>query len=223
MPSVGWGVLHLFCRPSAAFDGEAVVAAVKRAQAAGDQVVTVSLLGHKADIGFMVLAEDLWRLRRLQSDLVASGFQIAGSYVSLTEVSDARPGFGRAQGGSPASPAPPEGQAGLVLLSHVQAAGCSGRGRARQLVPSPVRRAQGPHVRPRGERAPLRGPGVAGRHRLHRAGRLRVGVTLFANTPDDLKEVVYTMRFDEASAIYADFGPFWTGMVASVEDAIVAI
>ena len=40
------------------------------------------------------------------------------------------------------------------------------------------------------------------------------GVTLFANTPDDLKEVVYTMRFDEASAIYADFGPFWTGMVA---------
>ena len=50
-----------------------------------------------------------------------------------------------------------------------------------------------------------------------------MGVTLFANTPDDLKEVVYTMRFDEASAIYADFGPFWTGMVASVEDAIVAI
>ena len=34
------------------------------------------------------------------------------------------------------------------------------------------------------------------------------GVTLFAERPDDLKEVVYTMRFDEASAIYADFGPF---------------
>ena len=40
------------------------------------------------------------------------------------------------------------------------------------------------------------------------------GVTLFAVHPDDLKEVVYTMRFDEASALYAEFGPFYTGMVA---------
>jgi chlorite dismutase len=43
------------------------------------------------------------------------------------------------------------------------------------------------------------------------------GVTLFAVHPDDLKEVVYTMRFDEASAVYAEFGPFYTGMVAPVE------
>ena len=43
------------------------------------------------------------------------------------------------------------------------------------------------------------------------------GVTLFGVHPDDLKEVVYTMRFDEASAIYAEFGPFLTGMVATVE------
>jgi len=42
------------------------------------------------------------------------------------------------------------------------------------------------------------------------------GVTLFAVNPDDLKEVVYTMRFDEASAVYAEFGPFYTGMVAPV-------
>jgi chlorite dismutase len=46
------------------------------------------------------------------------------------------------------------------------------------------------------------------------------GVTLFAVHPDDLKEVVYTMRFDEASAVYADFGPFYTGMVTGVEDLV---
>ena len=47
------------------------------------------------------------------------------------------------------------------------------------------------------------------------------GVTLFAQKPDDLKEVVYTMRFDEASATYAEFGPFVTGMVvASVDEAL---
>ena len=33
------------------------------------------------------------------------------------------------------------------------------------------------------------------------------GVTLFGVHPDDLKEVVYTMRYDRASAIYAEFGP----------------
>ena len=49
------------------------------------------------------------------------------------------------------------------------------------------------------------------------------GVTLFAQKPDDLKEVVYTMRFDEASAVYAEFGVFYTGMVAGPEDTLAAI
>ena len=40
------------------------------------------------------------------------------------------------------------------------------------------------------------------------------GVTLWARRPDWLKEIVYTMRFDEASARYAEFGPFYTGYVA---------
>jgi chlorite dismutase len=46
------------------------------------------------------------------------------------------------------------------------------------------------------------------------------GVTLFASTPDDLKECVHQMRFDEASARYADFGPFYTGIVAPVEEVL---
>ena len=41
------------------------------------------------------------------------------------------------------------------------------------------------------------------------------GVTLWAKRPDYLKEIVYTMRFDEASARYAEFGPFYTGFVAT--------
>jgi chlorite dismutase len=46
------------------------------------------------------------------------------------------------------------------------------------------------------------------------------GVTLFAVNPDDLKEVVYTMRYDEASALYAEFGPFYTGLVAPIDDLL---
>jgi chlorite dismutase len=41
------------------------------------------------------------------------------------------------------------------------------------------------------------------------------GVTLWAANPEYLKEIVYKMRFDEASARYAEFGPFYTGYVAT--------
>jgi hydrogen peroxide-dependent heme synthase len=46
------------------------------------------------------------------------------------------------------------------------------------------------------------------------------GVTLWAANPEFLKEIVYRMRFDEASARYAEFGPFYTGYVASAEEIL---
>ena len=41
------------------------------------------------------------------------------------------------------------------------------------------------------------------------------GVTLWARNPQFLKEIVYTMRFDEASARYAEFGPFYVSYVTT--------
>jgi chlorite dismutase len=38
------------------------------------------------------------------------------------------------------------------------------------------------------------------------------GVTLMAHQVDALKEIVYEMRFDEVSARYSDFGPFFVNM-----------
>jgi hydrogen peroxide-dependent heme synthase len=46
------------------------------------------------------------------------------------------------------------------------------------------------------------------------------GVTLWAANPEYLKEIVYRMRFDEASARYAEFGPFLTSYVASAEEIL---
>ena len=46
------------------------------------------------------------------------------------------------------------------------------------------------------------------------------GVTLWARNPEFLKDIVYTMRFDEASARYAEFGPFYTSYVASAEEIL---
>ena len=43
------------------------------------------------------------------------------------------------------------------------------------------------------------------------------GVTLWARRPEFLKEIVYKMRFDEASARYAEFGPFYVSYVTTPE------
>jgi chlorite dismutase len=41
------------------------------------------------------------------------------------------------------------------------------------------------------------------------------GVTLWARNPEFLTHIVYEMRFDEASARYAEFGPFYTSYIAT--------
>jgi Chlorite dismutase len=87
-PVEGWGVLDLFFRTRAGVDREAVVAAVKAARADGHEVVTVAMLGHKADFGCIAVGPDQWRLRSLQTSLVATGLELSWSYVSLTEVSE---------------------------------------------------------------------------------------------------------------------------------------
>lgn len=46
------------------------------------------------------------------------------------------------------------------------------------------------------------------------------GVTLWARNPQFLKDIVYRMRFDEASARYAEFGPFYTSYVMSAEQML---
>jgi chlorite dismutase len=41
------------------------------------------------------------------------------------------------------------------------------------------------------------------------------GVTLWARNSEFLKDIVYRMRFDEASARYAEFGPFYVSYVVT--------
>jgi peroxiredoxin len=215
-PSTGQGVLHLFCAVTPLADPEAITAAVKAAEADGDQVVTVAVLGHKADLGFMALGPDLWRLRRLQTALKDAGLDIVDSYVSLTEISEYAQGVPDEMKQARLFPQlPPEGK------------------RAWCFYPMSKRRNVGQnwYTLPYEERHELMmGHGKSGRTF---AGRIlqvitgstgiddyEWGVTLFAVNPDDLKEVVYTMRYDEASALYAEFGPFYTGLVAPIDDLL---
>ncbi len=222
-PSVGWGVLHLFCKlPRATgggggrVDAEGVVRATKDAEADGVQVVTVAMLGHKADLGVMALGADLWRLRRLQSELGAAGLVVADSYTSLTELSEYAQGVPEELREMRLHPQlPPEGKPAFCFY------------------PMSKRRGDGAnwYTLPYDDRKALMyAHGASGRTF---AGRIlqvvtgstglddwEWGVTLFGVHPDDIKECVYTMRFDEASSRYAEFGPFLTGMVAPVEEVL---
>ena len=218
-PATGWGVLHLFCRAGPGVDAEAVRAAVKAAADGDHQVVTVALLGHKADLAVMGLGPDLWHLRALQTALAGAGLGIVSSYVSLTEVSEYAKGMPAELLDARLHPKlPPEGKPAFCFY------------------PMTKRRNVGQnwYALPYEERLDLmHGHGKTGRTFSGRVLQLITGstglddwewgVTLFATRPDDLKDVVYTMRFDEASAHYAEFGPFYTGMVASVDDVLTRV
>jgi chlorite dismutase len=46
------------------------------------------------------------------------------------------------------------------------------------------------------------------------------GVTLWARNPEFLPEIVYRMRFDEASARFGEFGPFFSGYLAPAAEIL---
>jgi hydrogen peroxide-dependent heme synthase len=46
------------------------------------------------------------------------------------------------------------------------------------------------------------------------------GVTLWGRNPQYLKDIVYKMRFDEASAKYGEFGPFYAGYLKTAREII---
>ena len=213
-PAIGQGVLHLFFKAGPGVDTAAAVAAVKSARGRDDQVVSVAMLGHKADIAVMGIGPNLWSLRELQTDLVATGLELVDSYVSLTELSEYAKGI-------------PEEMQQMRLYPDLppqdKAAWC--------FYPMSKKR-EGENnwftLDYEARKEFMYEHGTSGRKFAGRIVQLITGstglddyewgVTLFGVHPDDLKEVVYTMRFDAASAIYADFGPFYTGMVAELED-----
>jgi chlorite dismutase len=212
----GLAVVHLFGKPTPNLDREAVIAAVKAAEADECQVITAAMLGHKADVAFMALAPDWRTLRTLQSAIQHAGVDVVDSYVSITEVSEYAKGMPEHMLRARLYPQLPpeelnafcfypmskkrEGHANWfatpyddrneMMMEH----GKSGRtfaGRVTQLV-----------------------TGSTG------LDDFEWGVTLFAASPDVIKDVVYTMRFDKGSALYGEFGAFYVGYLDFLENIL---
>jgi len=192
--------------------------AVDDAHAVGLKVVSVAIMGAKADVCFMILGEDLWTLRQLQSKIQAAGFLVAESYVSVTEVSEYAAGMPEKMLQDRLFPTlPPDGK------------------RAFCFYPMSKRREEKNnwYALTYDERERLmRQHGALGREFKGRILQVITGstglddwewgVTLFGVHVDDLKECVYTMRYDEASTLYAEFGAFYTGLVGTLDEVLDA-
>lgn len=218
-PTVGWNVLHLFCQVTPLADGAALASAVKAIEADDHQVVPVALVGHKGDMCLLALGPDLWRLRGFQTEVAEAGFDVVDSYVSLTEVSEYAEGMPEERKNIRLYPQlPPEGKPAFCFY--------------------PMSKRRGDkhnwYELPYDERESLMmGHGATGRTFARRVLQLVTGstglddyewgVTLFGVHPDDLKACVYQMRYDEASARFAEFGPFVTGAVGTLDEVLAAV
>jgi peroxiredoxin len=246
-PSVGWGVLHLFYKvdrerserePGGA---KRVVDAVASLQADGHRVLVFAVLGHKADLGVMAYGPDLARLHAFESELAATPLVPTWSFVSLTERSEytstaederarlVAEGVGGAE-------LEDKVDAFATRMEHYVDARLHPDLPAKAVIgfyPMSKRRDAGAnwYELPFEERKRLMG----GHARVGRtyAGRVlqlitgstglddwEWGVTLLTDDPVVLKDIVNEMRFDEASARYAEFGPFFTGLVLDPADAL---
>lgn len=230
IPSEGWGVLHLYYTiegsrrdPVAVDDVAALVVAFVAED--GYQVRAMSVLGQRADLGLLLVGPDFTRLQALQRAIERSelGARLRPcrdlSFVSLTEASEYIPSDDPARWAEMR-----EARLHPYRLPSK---------RMLCFYPMLKRREAGRnwYSLPFDERRRLMGGhGKTGRTFAGRVSQMITaatglsdwewGVTLFADDPKAIKDVVYEMRYDEGSAEYAEFGPFVVGLVAPLRDAL---
>ena len=232
--------MHLLLRgaPGAGGADEALAAIEAFAAADPQQVIAFSALGGRADLGLMCIGPDLDALDALVKRVLGGPVEAVYSFVSLTELSeytstedDERRRL-EAEGAGDVEARLAEWRA---RMEAYQEARLHPRLPARAVIafyPMSKRRdaAANWYELSFDERKRLMG----GHARVGRryAGRIlqlitgatglddwEWGVTLLADDPAAIKEIVYEMRFDEVSSRYAEFGPFFVGLVMEPREA----
>lgn len=251
-PREGWGVLHLFLtlRPDAVSTvpeaGRDVSAALDKV--AGEvQAHVFTGIGHKADLVVMLLDADLVRLRAAQTTIMAAAaraFTLDWSYLSLTEGSEytTTPEQYREQmaakgvSGDDLDRRVDEFDQRMQRYTEDKLHPQLPRWETMCFYPMTHRRAGDDnwYALDHDERKRLMGEhGRSGRAFTGRVLQLvsgstglddwEFGVTLLAHDVADLKEIVYRLRYDEASVRYAEFGPFVVGLRADPVDAMAVL
>ena len=229
IPSAGWAVLHLafaLREPLSAAAAAKAGALVAEIEAEADyQVRAYAVLGQQAHLGLMLVGPDFARLNQFRHAL-RSAFGGAVEerpdlgFVSVTEASEYLE-----DDGSEAATARRQGRLYPADLP-----------RTRMVCFYPMRKRREAHANWymldfEARKRLMYGHGKTGRTFAGRVTQLITaatglsdwewGVTLFADDPKAIKDIVYEMRYDEGSALYAEFGPFAVGLVAPFADALV--
>ena len=174
------------------------------------------MLGHKADIGVMAISSDMAVLHSLQINIQRAGLNIRDSYLSITEVSEYAKGLPEEALRDRLYPQlPPEGKPAFCFY--------------------PMSKRREGHANwyttPFEERSEMMMEhGKSGRTFAGRIVQLVTastgfdshewGVTLFAVSPEVIKDVVYTMRFDRGSALFGEFGDFYVGYLTDIDELV---
>ncbi|MDP8970048.1 MAG: chlorite dismutase family protein [Actinomycetota bacterium] len=205
------------------------------------QALAFSVLGQKAEFGLMLLGPDLAVLDefsvQLSTSPLGAGLLPAASYVSLTELSEytstAEDESRRLVEEEALAQGSPEHGEALRAFSERMATYAQHRLYPRlphRAVLSfyPMSKRRDGHANWYALSFEERKRLMAGHARVGRTYRGRVlqlitgsvglddwewGVTLLADDPKAIRDIVYDMRFDEVSARYGEFGPFVTGLV----------
>jgi hydrogen peroxide-dependent heme synthase len=212
------------------------------------QLHPFTAMGHKADVLLMALSDDLTLLRALQTDLAASAaapaVRITDSYLSLTEGSEYTDTPERYRELMVAKGVEGEDLDRRVEQFAERMAQYT-ESKLHPLMPEwelicfyPMsHRREGDdnwYALDYEERKRLMGEhGRSGRAYTGRVLQLvsastglddwEYAVSLFAHDVADIKSIVYTMRYDEASVRYAEFGPFVIGLRRSPADLVTEV
>ncbi len=209
------------------------------------QVSVVS--GHRADLGLMLMDPDPLKidavLQRLRASRIGTALEPTYSFVSITEVSEYVPTpeqYAERLQREGASPDDPAFKA--KLNAYQQRLPMMNQQRLYPDFPPfpvmtfyPMNKARHPLANWYDEPFSVRS-GLMAEHAtsgIKFAGRVSQlitastgfddwewGVTLWSRAPEYVKEIVYTMRFDKASARYAEFGPFYVSYIMSAREAL---
>lgn len=203
--------------------------------------------GHKADFGVLLMDADPLVIdrahHRLMSGPLGPAIRPVWSFVSMTEVSEYLPSveqYGRRLQGEGAAPDSEDYQG--KLRQYEKRLEIMRRQRLTPDLPSwpafcfyPMSKRRDPDANwfllDFAERERLMGEhGETGMKFAGKVTQLVTaamglddwewGVTLWARNPEFLKDIVYRMRFDEASARYAQFGPFYVGYQTPAGDIL---
>lgn len=212
-----------------------------------ERLVTYWISGHKADFAVLVMDPDPAKVDAIHQALVAPplGQFVEGvwSFVSISEVSEYVPTIERYRDRLIAEGSEPESDELQAKMSaYERRLPMMNQQRLRPDIPEwpaacfyPMNKSRVPGANWFTEQFSHRNSmmaehaqsGMAFAGKVSQLITVGVGlddwewmVTLWARNPDYLKDIVYKMRFDIASAKYAEFGPFYVGYRATADEIL---